>query len=75
MYTDVGTIQPMGHQQDVGEPVRRNVERTVLQGLDVTKTLAELQDHIEGLTLSIPDVRIEELLMRIQRHNICVPSH
>ena len=36
--------------------------------------LAELQDHIEGLTLGIPDVRIEELPMRLQRHTIGVPS-
>ena len=43
-------------------------------GLRFGETLAELQDHIEGLTLGIPDVRIKELPMRLQCHTIGVPS-
>ena len=53
----------------------RNVERAVLQDLDLIETLTKLLDHIEGLTLGIPNVRIEELLMRLQHHTIGVPSH
>ena len=65
MYTDVGTIRPMGHQQEVGEPEGRNVGREVIQDLDLIKTLVELQHHVEGLTLGIPDVWIKELPMRL----------
>ena len=74
MYTDVGIVRPMGHQQEAGEPVGRNVGREVLQDLDLIKTLADLQHHIEGLTPGIPNVQIEELSMRLQHHTIGVPS-
>ena len=53
MYTDVGTIQPMCHQQEAGEPVSKNFRRAVLQDLDLIETLAELQHRIEGLTVEI----------------------
>ena len=56
MHADVGTIRPMGHQHEAGEPMWRNVRRAFLQDLDLTETLVELQDHIEGLTLGILDV-------------------
>jgi len=75
MHVDVGTVRPIGHEQEAGQLVRRNVRRAVLQDLDLTKTLIELQDHIEGLTLGILDIRIEELPMRLQCHTIGVPSH
>ena len=64
----------MGRQQEAGEPTWRNFERAVLQDLDLTQTLAELQDHIEGLTLGILDVEIEELLMKLQHQTIGVPG-
>jgi len=64
----------MGHQQEAGEPMGRNVRRAVLHDLDLIETLVELQHHIEGLTLGIPNVWIEELLMRLQHHTIGVPS-
>ena len=65
MYADVGPVQPMGHQREAGGPAQRPVGRVALWDLDLAETLAELQDHIEGLTLGIPDVRIEELPMRL----------
>jgi len=55
----------MGHQEEAGGPAWRNVGRVVLQYLDLTETLTELQDHVEGLTLGILDIWIEELPMRL----------
>lgn len=57
MHADVGIVRPMRHQQEASGPVRRNIGRAVLQDLDLAKTLAELKDHVEGLTLGILDVR------------------
>ena len=37
------------------------VGRAILNDLDIAETLAVLQDHIEGLTLGIQDVRTDEL--------------
>lgn len=51
MHADVGTIRPMGHQQGAGGLAQRNIGRAVLQDLDLAETLAESQDHKEGLTL------------------------
>ena len=70
----MGTVRLVGHQQVAGGPARRNIGRAVLQDLDLAKTSVELQDHIEGLTLGIPDFWIEELPMRLQCHTIGVPS-
>lgn len=75
MHIDVGTVRPTGHQQVASGPVQRNIRREVLQDLDLVKTLIGLQDHIERLTLGISDIRIEELLMRLQCHTIGVPNH
>ena len=74
MYAYVGTVRPVGHQQGVSGLARRNIGRAVLQDLDLAETLAELQDHVEGLTLGILNVRIKELPMRLQRHTIGVPG-
>ena len=74
MHTDVGIVRLVVCQQVIGVPTQRNIGRVVLQDLDLTKTLAGLPDHIEGLTLGIPDIRIKELPMRLQHHTICVPS-
>ena len=41
----------------------RAIGRVVLQDLDMAETLAELRQHIEGLTFGLPDCRIEELPM------------
>ena len=65
MHTDVGTIQPVVCQQVAGGPAQRNIKRVVLQDLDLAETLAEVHDHIERLTLGIPDIRIDGLPMRL----------
>lgn len=51
--------------QEVDALVQRAIGRAVLRDLGIEETLAQLQDHIEGLTLGIPDVWIEELPMRL----------
>ena len=54
MYADVGRVRPVGQpEQRVEEPMERVVRREVLWDLDMTNTLAKLQQHIEGLTLGI----------------------
>lgn len=50
------------------------IGRVVLHDLDIAKTLAVLQDQIEGLTLGIQDVMTDELPLRLQRHTTGVPS-
>ena len=61
MYLDVGIVQPVVCAHHVGEPAERTVGREFLQDLDLAETLAELQQHVEGLTLGILDARIKEL--------------
>jgi len=51
-----------------------DVGRAILRDLDVAETLLALQDQVEGLTLGIPDVWIDELPLRFQRHITDVPS-
>lgn len=75
MYADIGPIRPMARPREVDAPVERVVGRVVLSDLDIAETMAQLQDHVEGLTLGIPDVQIDELPMRLQRHTTSVPSH
>ena len=66
MYIDVGRIRPVGRpEQETDEPTERTIGREVLQDLYLDDTLTELQQHVEGLTLGIPDVRIEELPKRL----------
>ena len=75
MYTDVGRVRPMGQpEQGADEPTEKAVRREVLLDLDMTETLAELQQHVEGLTLGIPHFQIKELPMRLQCHTIGVPN-
>ena len=37
--------------------------------------MGELEDNLERLTLDIPNVSINDLLMRYQRHTLGVPGH
>jgi len=55
-------------------PIGEVVGRAILHDLDVFETLVVLQDQIEGLTLGIPDVRTDELPLRLQCHTTGVPS-
>ena len=52
----------------VATPAGEAVGRAILRDLDVAKTLSALQDQVESLTLGIPDVRTDELPLRLQRH-------
>ena len=62
----MGRVQPVGQpEHGVDEPLERVVGRAVFQYLDIAKTLAELQQHIQGLTFGIPNCRIEELPMQL----------
>jgi len=65
MHVDVGLVRPMGHQGEVGGLSQRSIGREILRYLDLAETLVELQDHVEGLTLGIPDVQIEESRMQL----------
>jgi len=55
-------------------PAGEAVGRAILCDLDVSETLAVLQDQIEGLTLGILDVRTNELPLKLQHHTNGVPS-
>lgn len=65
MYANVGSIQPVGCPQQVDELAERAVKMEVLLDFDLTKTLDELQQNVEGMTLRIQDIQIEELPMRL----------
>ena len=46
-------------EQRAEEATERVVGREVLRDLDMTKTLVEIQQHIEGWNLGIMDCQIE----------------
>lgn len=75
MYTNIGPVQLVACPWETDAPVEGAIGRVVLRDLYITGTLAQLQDHVERLTLGIPNVRIDELPMRLQRHTTGVPSH
>ena len=50
------------------------IGRAILSDLNISETLAVLQDQIEGLTLGIQDVRTNELPLRLQCHTTGVKS-
>ena len=56
-------------------PAGEAVGRAILRDLDVAETLTALQDQFEGLTLGIPDVRTDELPLRLQWHCYTVICH
>ena len=70
-YADIGPVRPTVRPRVAAVvPVGEAVGRAILRDLDVFETLAVLQDQIKGLTLGIPDVRTDELPLRLQRHTI-----
>jgi len=74
-YVDIGPVQLAVHSRAAAAlPAGEVVGRTILRDLDVTKTLVVLQDQIEGLTLGTPDVRTDELPLRLQCHTTDMPS-
>lgn len=74
-YADIGPVRPAAHLRGaVVVPVEEVIGRAILRDLDVSETLAVLQEQIEGLTLGIPNVRTNELPLRLHRHTTSVPS-
>ena len=72
---DVGPVRPVVCLRvPAATPAGEAVGRAILRDLDVVETLSALQDQVEGLTLGIPDVRTDELPLRLQRHTTGVPS-
>jgi len=68
-HADVGPAHPVVCLRvPAVVPAGEAVGRAILHDLDVAETLSALQDQIEGLTLGIPDVRTDELPLRLQRH-------
>jgi len=73
-FADIGPIRPTERPRaSAAAPGREIGGRAILRDLNVAKTLLALQDQIEGLTLSIPDVRTDELPLMLQRHTTGVP--
>ena len=74
-HADIGPVQPAVRPRALATALAREaVGRAILRDLDVVEILSALQDQVEGLTLGIPDVRTDELPLRLQRHTTGVPS-
>ncbi|CAA3004317.1 Hypothetical predicted protein [Olea europaea subsp. europaea] len=73
-HADVGPVRPVARPRvpDV-VPTGEAAGRAILRDLNEAETISALQDQIEGLTLGIPDVRIDELPLMLQRHTTGVP--
>ena len=54
-------------------PAGEAAGRVILHDLDVAETLTAVQEQVESLTLGIPNVRIDELPLQLQRHTTGVP--
>ena len=66
-HADVGPIRPVVLLRvSAAAPAGEVVGRAILRDLDVAETLSTLQDRVEGLTPGIPDVRTNELPLRLQ---------
>ena len=67
VHADVGPVWPVVRLRvPVAAPAGEAVGRVILRDLDVAETISALQDQVEGLTLCIPDVRTDELALRLQ---------
>ena len=74
-HADIRPVRPVVHRRElVVAPAGEAVGRAILHDFDVAETLSALQDQVEGLTLGIPDVRTDELPLRLQRHTTGVSS-
>ena len=73
-FADIGPVRPIERPRaPAATPGGEIGGRAILRDLTVAETLSTLQEHIEGLTLGIPDVRTDELPLMLQRHTIGVP--
>ena len=74
MHADVGPVCPAVRPRvPAAAPAGEAPGRAILHDLDLAETLTAMQEHVEGLTLGIQDVRIDELPLRLQRHTVGVP--
>ena len=74
-HADVGPVRPVVRLRvPATTPAGEGAGRAILRDLDVVETLSALQDQVKGLTLGIPDVRTDEIPLRLQQHTTGVPS-
>ena len=74
MLADVGPVRPaVRPRPPVAALAVEPARRVILRDLDDTETLTAVQEQVESLTLGIPDVRINELPLQLQRHTTGVP--
>ena len=74
MHADVGPVRPAVRRRvPVAAPAGETAGRVIIRDLDVAETLTAVQEQVESLTLGIPDVRIDELPLQLQRHTTGVP--
>ena len=74
MHADVGPVRPaIRPRPPVAAPAVEPARRAIIRDLDDTETLIAVQEQVESLTLGIPDVRIDELPLQLQRHTTGVP--
>ena len=73
-HANVGPVRPVVRLRvPAAAPAGEAVGRAILRDHDVAETLTALHEQVEGLTFGIPDVRIHELPLRLQRHTTGVP--
>jgi hypothetical protein len=72
-HADVGPVRPAVRLRPAATPAGDLSEGYPSRDLDVAETLTALQGQVEGLTLGIPDVRTDELPLRLQQHTTGVP--
>ena len=66
MHADVGPVRPaVRPRAPAAVPAGETAGRVILRDLDVAETLIAVQEQVESLTLSIPDVRIDELPLQL----------
>ena len=74
MHADVGPVHPVVRLRvPAVAPAGEAAGRVILHDLDVAETLTAVEEQVESLTLGIPDVRIDELPLQLQRHTTGVP--
>jgi len=61
-HVDVGPHHPPGTS-----PIHRRAKEVVVAGWDASDYEA-VEQNLEGLTTDIPDIQIDEILRRYQRH-------
>ena len=74
MHAYIGPVRPpVRPRPPVAAPAVEPARRAILRDLDDTEILTAVQEQVESLTLGIPDVRIDELPLQLQRHTTGVP--